>query len=95
MIKFFHVDTNPLLRDRIAVMVHAQSDMKPVAEATNGQRRGLLDGFRPRRARLGSILLAFVAAATASAQPSGGAVRGTVSDPSGASVQARLSSSKR
>ena len=36
--------------------------------------------------RLISILLTFVAIATASAQISGGAIRGTVSDPSGASV---------
>lgn len=86
MIEFLNVDTNPLLRDRIAAVVHAKSDMKPVAEATDGQGRALPDGLRPRRARGGSILLAFVAAATASAQPSGGAIRGTVSDPSGASV---------
>src|ERR1700693_5852904 len=37
-------------------------------------------------ARWVSALLAVMAAATASAQTSGGAIRGTVADPSGASV---------
>src|SRR6202049_2147053 len=45
-----------------------------------------MDSSFPQGARWGSILLAFVAAATASAQTSGGAIRGTVSDPSGALV---------
>src|SRR6202045_5534718 len=40
----------------------------------------------PQGARWGSTLLAVMAAATASAQTSGGAIRGTVSDPSGALV---------
>jgi hypothetical protein len=40
----------------------------------------------PQPARWVSTLLAFMAAATASAQTSGGAIRGTVSDPSGALV---------
>src|ERR1700689_4731577 len=47
--------------------------------------------MRPIQAVLGFlaaswIVFAFVAAATASSQTSGGAIRGTVSDPSGASV---------
>src|SRR6202158_1349401 len=45
-----------------------------------------MDSSFPQGARWGSILLAFMAAATASAQTSGGAIRGTVSDPSGALV---------
>src|SRR6202790_616918 len=45
-----------------------------------------MDSSFPQGARWGSALLAFVAAATASAQTSGGAIRGTVSDPSGALV---------
>ena len=45
----------------------------------------------PYRVRLVSTLLTFVAVATASAQTSGGAIRGTVSDPSGAIVpEARI-----
>jgi len=48
-------------------------------------------GFSPYRVRLVSTLLTFVAVATASAQTSGGAIRGTVSDPSGAMVpEARI-----
>src|ERR1700692_270917 len=43
-----------------------------------------MDSSFPQGARWVSTLLAFVAAATASAQTSGGAIRGTVSDPSGA-----------
>jgi len=52
------------------------------------RRRSRRDGDSsfPQAAPWGSILLAFVVAATASAQTSGGAIRGTVSDPSGASV---------
>src|ERR1700680_2118872 len=38
----------------------------------------------PQGARWVSTLLAFLAAATAAAQTSGGAIRGTISDPSGA-----------
>jgi Carboxypeptidase regulatory-like domain len=45
-----------------------------------------MNSSRPQRARWASTLLAFVAAATASAQTSRGAIRGTVSDPSGALV---------
>jgi signal transduction histidine kinase len=40
----------------------------------------------PQRARWCTALLAIITAATASAQASGGAIRGTVSDPSGAAV---------
>ena len=40
----------------------------------------------PQRAFWGSTLLAVLAAATVSAQTSGGAIRGTISDPSGALV---------
>jgi hypothetical protein len=45
-----------------------------------------MNSFFPQPARWVSTLLAVMTAATASAQTSGGAIRGTVSDPSGASV---------
>jgi hypothetical protein len=57
-----------------------------LAEHTGGRAASPMNNSRSRRARWGSILLAFVVAATASAQTSGGAIRGTVSDPSGAMV---------
>src|ERR1700682_2573665 len=37
MIKVLSVDDHPLLREGIAALVNAESDMKLVAEATNGQ----------------------------------------------------------
>jgi hypothetical protein len=45
-----------------------------------------MNSFQIRRALWVSTLLTFVVAATASAQTSGGSIRGTVSDPSGAFV---------
>jgi hypothetical protein len=45
-----------------------------------------MNRYFPQPARWVSTLLAVMAAATASAQTSGGAIRGTVFDPSGASV---------
>src|ERR1022692_3806335 len=45
-----------------------------------------MHSLSPYRVHWASTLLTFVAAATASAQTSGGAIRGTVSDPSGALV---------
>jgi hypothetical protein len=50
------------------------------ADTANSSRR--------QRASLGSVLLALLAAATAAAQTSGGAIVGTVTDPSGAVVAA-------
>ena len=37
MIKVLSVDDHALLREGIAALVNAESDMKRVAEATNGQ----------------------------------------------------------
>ena len=47
MIKVLSVDDHPLLREGIAAMVNAESDMKLVAEATNGQEA--IEKFRSHR----------------------------------------------
>src|SRR5208283_3813589 len=53
---------------------------------TGSDRTANMHSLSPYQVHLVSTVLAFVAAATASAQTSGGAIRGTVSDPSGAIV---------
>jgi hypothetical protein len=57
-----------------------------LSEHTVGLAASTINSSRLQPARWVSTLLAVMAAATASAQTSGGAIRGTVSDPSGASV---------
>jgi DNA-binding NarL/FixJ family response regulator len=47
MIRVLSVDDHPLLREGIAAMVNAESDMKLVAEATNGQEA--IEKFRLHR----------------------------------------------
>src|SRR6195256_916748 len=47
MIKVLSVDDHPLLREGIAALVNAESDMKLVAEATNGQ--DAIEKFRSHR----------------------------------------------
>jgi DNA-binding NarL/FixJ family response regulator len=47
MIRVFSVDDHPLLREGIAALVNAESDMKLVAEAANGQEA--IDKFRLHR----------------------------------------------
>ena len=47
MIKVLSVDDHPLLREGIATLVNAESDMKLVAEATNGQEA--IEKFRLHR----------------------------------------------
>src|SRR6202140_5177180 len=47
MIGVLSVDDHPLLREGIATLVNAESDMKLVAEATNGQEA--IDKFRLHR----------------------------------------------
>src|SRR6202165_6356555 len=47
MIKVLSVDDHPLLREGIAVLVNAESDMKLVAEAFNGQ--DAIEKFRLHR----------------------------------------------
>jgi DNA-binding NarL/FixJ family response regulator len=38
MISVLSVDDHPLLREAIATLVNAETDMKLIAEATNGSR---------------------------------------------------------
>jgi DNA-binding NarL/FixJ family response regulator len=47
MIRVLSVDDHPLLREGIAALVNAESDMKLVAEATNGQEA--IEKFRSHR----------------------------------------------
>jgi DNA-binding NarL/FixJ family response regulator len=47
MIRVLSVDDHPLLREGIAALVNAESDMKLVAEATNGQEA--IEKFRSNR----------------------------------------------
>jgi DNA-binding NarL/FixJ family response regulator len=47
MIRVLSVDDHPLLREGIAAMVNAESDMKLIAEATNG--RDAMEKFRLHR----------------------------------------------
>jgi DNA-binding NarL/FixJ family response regulator len=47
MIRVLSVDDHPLLREGIAALVNAESDMKLVAEATNGQEA--IEKFRSQR----------------------------------------------
>src|SRR5205085_6415106 len=47
MIRVLSVDDHPLLREGIAALVNAESDMKLVAEATNGQ--DAIEKFRSHR----------------------------------------------
>src|ERR1700676_1343250 len=47
MIGVLSVDDHPLLREGIAALVNAESDMKVVAEATNGQEA--IEKFRLHR----------------------------------------------
>lgn len=47
MIKVLSVDDHPLLREGIAALVNAESDMRLIAEATNGQEA--IEGFRLHR----------------------------------------------
>ena len=47
MIRVLSVDDHPLLREGIAALVNAESDMKLVAEATNGQEA--IEKFRLHR----------------------------------------------
>src|SRR5712672_1297599 len=47
MIGILSVDDHPLLREGIAALVNAESDMKLVAEATNGQEA--IEKFRSHR----------------------------------------------
>jgi len=47
MIKVLSVDDHPLLREGIAALVNAESDMKLIAEATNGQEA--IEKFRQHR----------------------------------------------
>jgi DNA-binding NarL/FixJ family response regulator len=47
MIRVLSVDDHPLLREGIAALVNAESDMKLVAEATNGQQA--IEKFRSHR----------------------------------------------
>ena len=47
MIRVLSVDDHPLLREGIAALVNAESDMKLVAEATNGQEG--IEKFRAHR----------------------------------------------
>ncbi len=47
MIRVFSVDDHPLLREGIAALVNAESDMKLVAEAANGQEA--IEKFRLHR----------------------------------------------
>src|ERR1700683_1872423 len=47
MIRVLSVDDHPLLREGIAALVNAESDMKLVAEATNGQ--DAIEKFRLHR----------------------------------------------
>jgi DNA-binding NarL/FixJ family response regulator len=49
MIEVLSVDDHALLREGIAALVNAESDMKLVAEATNGQEA--IEKFRLHRAR--------------------------------------------
>ena len=81
------------LLDGISVVVHTGQKRIPPAVAAElvehtagGLAPSTINSSRPQPARWRTTLLAFVAAAAASAQTSGGAIRGTVSDPSGASV---------
>jgi DNA-binding NarL/FixJ family response regulator len=47
MIRVLSVDDHPLLREGIAALVNAESDMKLIAEATNGQEA--IEKFRSQR----------------------------------------------
>jgi two-component system, NarL family, response regulator len=47
MIRVLSVDDHPLLREGIAALVNAESDMKLIAEATNGQQA--IEKFRSQR----------------------------------------------
>ena len=56
MIRVLSVDDHPLLREGIAALVNAESDMKLVAEATNGQEA--IEKFRlqdPGTAAMGRL----------------------------------------
>jgi Carboxypeptidase regulatory-like domain len=67
---------------RVPLRVASESAERPAGDLA----ASAMSSSRPRRVRFGSILLVFAAAAAVSAQTSGGAIRGTVSDPSGALV---------
>jgi YesN/AraC family two-component response regulator len=58
MIRVLSVDDHPLLREGIAALVNAESDMKLVAEATNG--RDAMDKFRLHRPDVPRVRQAFV-----------------------------------
>jgi Carboxypeptidase regulatory-like domain len=102
MIKVHSVDDHPLLREGIAALVNAEMRHEAGRGIDSASGRSKITGERirpyninvnsfmnssfPQPARWVSTLLVVMAAATASAQTSGGAIRGTVSDPTGASV---------
>ena len=50
MIGVLAVDDHPLLREGIAALVNAESDMKLIAEACNGQEA--IEEFRLHRPRM-------------------------------------------